>query len=120
MRRSWEAVLHWTPRLLCALFAGFLSLFALDVFSEGHGFWRTLLALAIHLIPGGIVLGLLAISWRWERFGGLLLVALGLAYVVMAWGRFPVSTYFVVAGPAILTGILFMIGGLYRRRARIG
>jgi len=31
-------------------------LFALDVLSEGYGFWKTLLALLIHLVPVYIVL----------------------------------------------------------------
>ena len=38
-----EQLLHWTPRILGILFAGFLGLFALDVFNEGHTFWRTIL-----------------------------------------------------------------------------
>jgi hypothetical protein len=33
--------------ILCILFAVFLSLFALDVFDEHLGFWKTLLALAV-------------------------------------------------------------------------
>ncbi len=54
----------WAPRILCLLFAGFISLFALDVFEENRGFWNTTLALLMHLIPTGILLLILALSWR--------------------------------------------------------
>ena len=66
MEIPWKPLLFWTPRVLCLLFAVFLSLFALDVFNEGYGFWKTILALLMHLIPTWIVLAILAISWRWE------------------------------------------------------
>jgi uncharacterized membrane protein len=51
-----KRLLFWTPRAICIAFAIFLSLFALDVLSEGYGFWKTLLALLIHLVPVYIVL----------------------------------------------------------------
>ena len=41
----------------------FLSLFALDVFGKGYGFWKTVPALAIHLVPVYIVVAVLAIAW---------------------------------------------------------
>jgi hypothetical protein len=34
----------WAPRALAILFIAFMSFFALDVFGEGYGFWRTLIA----------------------------------------------------------------------------
>ena len=69
MALEWKPILHWTPRILALLFAVFLSLFALDVFGEGYGFWKTILALVMHLIPTGIVLAVLAVSWRWQWLG---------------------------------------------------
>ena len=71
MEIPWKPLLFWTPRVLCLLFAVFLSLFALDVFNEGYGFWKTILALFMHLVPTSIVLAVLAISWRWEWAGAL-------------------------------------------------
>ena len=55
MNASAKRVLFWTPRILCILFAIFLSVFALDVFSEGYGFWQTIGALLLHLVPTFIV-----------------------------------------------------------------
>ena len=106
--------LFWTPRILCLLFAGFISMFALDVFQENHGFWNTTIALLMHLIPTGILLLVLAVSWRWEWIGALIFNALGAFYVTAFWGRFPWQTYLVIAGPLMLIGALFLLGWVKR------
>ena len=64
MNASVKRVLFWAPRILCILFAIFLSVFALDVFSEGYGFWQTIGALLLHLVPTFIVVIALLIGWR--------------------------------------------------------
>jgi hypothetical protein len=110
-------LLFWTPRILCLLFAGFISMFALDVFQENRGFWETTIALLIHLIPTGILLIILAASWRWEWIGALIFPALGVFYIIAFWGRFSLSTYLVIAGPLVLVGVLFLLGWLRRREA---
>ena len=118
MKRPVKRLLFWTPRILCILFAVFVSLFALDVFGEGYGLWGTMLALLMHLIPTGVILIVLAISWRWEWVGGVLFITLGVLYLVMAWGRFHWSTYLVISGPLFLVGVLFLINWLYRAELR--
>jgi hypothetical protein len=77
MKESVKRLVFWTPRILCTLFAAFISVFALDVFGEGYGFWETVVALLMHLIPTGVILIVLAIAWRWEWVGGALFTALG-------------------------------------------
>ncbi|MGO9482565.1 MAG: hypothetical protein ACLP05_12405 [Candidatus Kryptoniota bacterium] len=114
MNKTSKGILFWSPRVLCILFALFLSIFALDVFNEGYDFWKTLLALAIHLIPSIIILLFLIIAWRWEWIGGIAFLILAVSYVVMAWRRFPLSVYFVVAGPMVLISILFFVNWKYR------
>lgn len=116
MRLSVNQVLFWTPRVLTFLFAVFVSLFALDVFGEHYGFWRTILALFMHLIPTAIILAILAISWRWELVGALSFVALGAYYVLTTWGRMHWSSYLVIAGPLFLVGAMFAIDWMYRAR----
>jgi hypothetical protein len=113
-KRLW----FWTPRILCLLFAAFISLFALDVFDEHRGFWQTLLALAMHLIPTAILLLILATSWRWEWVGALIFPALGLFYILHFWGRFHWSVYPIIAGPLFLLGGLFLVGWIKRREIR--
>jgi hypothetical protein len=116
MNAPTKQFLFWTPRILCLLFAGFISLFALDVFDEGYGFWKTLLALAVHLIPTWIVLIVLVISWRRGWVGGILFAALGALYLVNCWGRFHWSTYALISGPLFLMGLLFFLGWLWDRK----
>jgi hypothetical protein len=119
MARIWKPLLHWAPRVLCIAFALFLSLFALDVFEEGLGLWKTILALVIHLIPTWLVLGVLALSWRWPWGGGILYAALGVFYMVSNWGRFHWSAFALIAGPLFLIAALFLLDWLVRARLRL-
>jgi hypothetical protein len=118
MKNPVKRVVFWMPRILCALFAVFISLFALDVFGEGYGFLETIVALLMHLVPTGIILIALAIAWRWEWIGAILFVALGVWYVTMAWGRFEWSTYLLIASPLFLVSALFLVNWLYRAELR--
>jgi hypothetical protein len=118
MSKPVKRLLFWTPRILCILFAAFVSIFALDVFGAGAGFWRTLLAFTMHMIPTGILILVLAVSWRWEWIGGIIFPALGVCYIAWAWGRFHWSVYLVISGPLLVVGALFLIGWFYRAQLR--
>ena len=103
-----KRILFWTPRITSILFAIFLSLFALDVFSEGYGFRETILALLIHLIPTYIFLIALAIAWHWERVGAIFFVALALLYLLSSGGG-----SWVISGSLFLIGLLFLLDWAY-------
>ena len=111
-----ERLLYWAPRVLCILFAGFVSVFALDVFDERYGFWHTCLALMVHLIPTFILVAVLIVAWRFEVIGGGLLLLLAGWYVMETWNRFPGSTMFVIAGPLAVAGGLFLCDWAYRAK----
>ena len=117
MREPLSRLLFWTPRILCILFAAFVSVFALDVFGEGYSFWETIVALAMHLIPTAVILVALAIAWRWEWVGGVLFIALGALYIlIFPQGHW--SAYLVISGPLFLVGILFLADWWLRARHR--
>jgi hypothetical protein len=116
MQLPGHRLLLWTPRILCILFAAFISLFALDVFDANRGFWNTAIALLMHLIPTGILLVILALSWRWPWVGGLLFSALGIFYIMAFWGRFHWSVYAIISGPLFLLGALFLISWRLQRK----
>ncbi len=121
MNTATTRILVGTPRVLCILFALFISMFALDVFDEGYDVWHTLLALLIHLLPTWIVLAVLLIAWRWAWVGGVVCLGLGAFYVYWSWGKFDWTAPACIAGPLLVTGILFWISWLYRpvpRKAR--
>jgi hypothetical protein len=109
MNPTVKRALFWTPRVLCILFAIFISLFALDVFGQGYGFWETLWALLMHLLPTILLLVALAIAWRWAWLGGVLFLALGAGYLLLAGSRVDWSAdLFIIAGPLFLVGLLFL------------
>jgi hypothetical protein len=116
MSRLVKPLLFWTPRVLGILCTLFLSVFALDVFGEGYGFWKTIVALIMHLIPTMIVLTALIIAWRWEALGAILLIAPGVWYLVNTWHH--LDWCLVIAGPLFLIGGLFLVDWTYRARLR--
>jgi hypothetical protein len=104
---SVHKILYWTPRALSLAFALFLAVFALDVFSEGFTFWKTLAALAVHLIPTFLVLAVLVVAWRWEWFGAAGFVALGGLYAASK-SRHP-SWILLISGPLFVIALLFFL-----------
>jgi hypothetical protein len=120
MKSSLKRVLTWTPRVLAILFAAFISLFALDVFGEGYTFWETLWALLMHLVPTFLVLIALAIAWRWAWLGGILFLALGVGYLLLAGSRVHWSAVLFIAGPLWLVGGLFLVSWGMDRGRRAG
>lgn len=118
MKTITRRLLYWFPRILCLLFAVFISLFALDVFDGRHGLWQTLVAFAMHLIPTALLLLFLALAWRWEWLGTVLFGGLGAFYLVAFWGRFHWSAYALISGPLFLLGTLFLFGWIWRTEVR--
>ena len=106
-----KRLLFWTPRAVGIAFAIFLSWFALDVFGEGYGLWKTLLALSIHLVPACIVLAVLAIAWRWEWIGALGFAGLAAWYAKGVWHRHP-DWVVGIAGPLLVLAALFLVNWL--------
>ena len=106
--------LNWVPRILCILFAIGISLFALDAFDNDEGFWKTLLALLIHLIPTFIVIAVLLLSWRWPWVGGVIYVLLGISYLI--WSSRSGRESSIISIPLFSIGILFIINWFLRKK----
>ena len=114
-RVSRSLALCWVPRVLGLFFAVFISLFALDVFGTGEGFWPTVIGFLIHMLPTALVLLAVAVAWRRPRLGGLLFLLLAVGYVILVSGRDRWSAFAILGGPALLVGLLFLIDGFARR-----
>ena len=97
--------LYWTPRILSILLACFISVFALDVFSEGYSTAELAIALLMHLLPTIITIIFIVIAWKHERVGGWLFTALGIAFLFI--GGFELVAILTFSLP------LFIIGGMY-------
>jgi hypothetical protein len=96
----------------------FLSLFSLDVFGAGYGFFKTLLALLIHLIPVYLVVIVLFIAWRREWVGAALFAILSLLYPVLTRGREHWTAYVTISGSLALIAVLFLLNWIYRAQLR--
>ena len=118
MNSTTKKLLYWTPRILCMVFALFISLFAMDVFQEHEG-WDIVLALLIHLVPVYLVIGALLLAWRWEWIGAVLFSGLGLFYIIMIWGKFDWRAPLFISGPLFLLGGLFWLGWVKREELRV-
>ena len=114
MSKLSKRALFWTPRVLSISFIAFLSLFALDVFDGHLGFWRTVLALTMHLIPVFVLTAALILAWRWEWIGAALYAAAGLLYVtwVVSMSR-PVPPAMRLIWILSIAGPAFVIAGLF-------
>lgn len=112
-----RALLIWMPRVLALAFALFVSAFALDVF-DGRGGPDLIASLTTHLAPAVAVLAAALIGWRWPVAGGALFALLGAAYVLLAGPGRPISWYVVIAGPAFIVGLLYIVSQVAGSRAR--
>ena len=101
--------LSWALRILLILTILLWGTFSLDVFSEGYNFWETIGAFLIHNIPSFVMIIVLVIAWKHENAGGILLMAVVLAFVIFfTWKRGEL-----MMGTLILVSIPFLIGALF-------
>ena len=112
--------LYWIPRILSIIFILFLAMFSLDIFDGNYGFWGTILGLFMHNIPVFILLIVLIISWKHEIVGGIIFILAGLFYIItllmnpqLEW--YMLSWSLLIAGPAFLIGILFLLNWKFKK-----
>ncbi len=120
---------YWAPRILSIIFIGFLMLFSLDIFEMNLGFRETIIGLFIHNIPALILLAITVISWKYEIAGAIAFILFGLFYIFriavssaldseISWST-ALAWSLTIAGPALLTGILFLACWFKKRKNRI-
>ncbi len=120
-------LLHWTPRILVILAILFVSMFALDSFSSERTFWQNAGAFLMHLVPSFVLLGILIVAWKWEKVGGIILMAVGIIFSVLVFmlnfernHSFWMSLLIVlmICMPFVVAGVLFIVSD-YRKRKEI-
>jgi len=115
MTDTMERALTWAPRILCLLFAAFISIFAADVFTEGRPFFLTLAALAMHLIPSTLVVLLVVVAWRHEWIGALVGAALAIFWMETKGHQLPWADWAIIAGPLLLIAALYAFNAILHR-----
>lgn len=120
-------IAHWTPRILCILAILLLSMFALDVFQPGLSLGRQLLAFVINLVPSFILIAALIVAWKWEKAGGIILIAIGLALGIFIFrGNYKrmgdmwksLTVVMALAFPFFLSGVLFLTSDYLKKKEK--
>jgi hypothetical protein len=91
-------------------------MFALDSFAPGLTVWEQLVGFLIHLIPSFVLLTALLVAWKWEKIGGIILMAIGLGLspfvFSMNWHR--TGSIWAALGIVLMINIPFaMVGALF-------
>ena len=115
MNTKTNKFLYWFPRILSIILLIFISLSSLDVFESRLRWYEYLGALFLHLIPSFILAAFIVLAWKYELIGGIIFIALGVIYILMAKG-FPASVYIIIAGIPLIIGILFIINSFMKKR----
>lgn len=118
-----DKFIYWAPRIISIIFILFLALFSLDIFDGHYGFWGTIVGLLMHNIPVLVLLLVLAIAWKREWVGAVGFFLAGGLYLLLMFidalknsvEIYLFSYSLIIAGPAFLVGILFLINWRQRR-----
>jgi hypothetical protein len=119
MARKGNKYMLWIPRILVFLFVALLALFSLDAITPGASFGENTAGLLAHNIPAIVLLIAAIVSWKREIVGGIVFLLSGTLYVVYtvfqcaSW-QVALSWSLTIAGPAFLTGALYLVN--WRRR----
>jgi hypothetical protein len=126
MGKKINKFIYWTPRILGILLILFLMMFSLDVFDLNLNSWQIIVGLFMHNLPALFLLIILIISWKHEIVGGIVFILAGLAYIILAESGSELIWYetllwsLIIAGPALLIGILFLINWLKKGKHHKG
>lgn len=100
--------LTWFPRVLALVFAGFISIFALDSF-EGHdSFLLKMGHLFMHLVPTMTVLAALWLAWYRRIIGGLVFMMLGMAFTIHFSTWRETGLFLMFSLPLFVAGVAFI------------
>jgi hypothetical protein len=114
-------LLLWSPRILGIAVSLFIGLFALDAFSHDKTLVQALPDFLIHLIPALVLLALVGMSFRREWIGGIAFIGLAVVYATtMALPRGHVDWVFVISGPLLIVGALFLWSWFHHSQLRPG
>lgn len=116
-----KKVFYWVPRVFAILYLLFLSLFSLDVFSEGQGPLKLITAFLIHNIPSICLIIILYIAWQNEKNGGLLFLVAGMFFYFFFYSQMAKTSFgwwnllFIVL-PVFIIGLLFLFSHHHHKK----
>jgi hypothetical protein len=135
------STIRWVARILCILAIAFISLFAVDVFTEGASLslGQKIVAFLMHMIPSFVLIIALIIAWKHELVGGILIALIGLATAVYVYianyhrllnaaskgfrigspGLRALGIFAMINLPFIIVGVLFIISYFLHRPKKL-
>ena len=117
-------ILHWVPRVLCILAILFVGMFSLDEFDSRLPLGQQILGFIMHNIPVFVLIIILAVAWKWELIGGIVLILFSLAVAPFLYllnvrnihsTSIAIGNVFMLLSPFFVSGLLFIISH-YRRK----
>lgn len=106
-------ILYVLPRLSGVAAILFISMFALDSFQGGVPFAQMMTGLFMHLVPALVLTLILAFAWKYEMAGGFAFIIIaGVPFVLLSND---VWVNAMLAGPFLLTGVLFILNGVLHK-----
>ena len=107
----------WIARIAGCVLVAFASVFALDAF-KGQGLAAAIPDFAAHLVPAAALAAVVVASWRRPWIGAVAFSALAAAYAASTPAR--PDWLVVVAGPLVVTAVLFGLSALATSRRPTG
>lgn len=104
-----KKILYWFPRIGMLTFSLLVFVFALLSGAEEYGGGIEGIVLnSPNALPWLVLLVVVFIAWKWEKIGGMLLIALSVLFTVFfnAWQH--VGTLFMFILPITGMGVLFL------------
>lgn len=102
-------LIYWSPRIAGIAIIFFVSLFALDVFSEGYSLRTMLLGFLMHLLPSIGLVVVLVLAWRWEWIGFIAFLGAALYFLRFVLGNsiYGWSNLLLFSAPLLVIALLF-------------
>ncbi|MCD4752966.1 MAG: hypothetical protein K8R40_07840 [Anaerolineaceae bacterium] len=109
MKEPRKTILYWCPRVLSILFTAFISILALDVFSEGYSFGELLIAPFMHLVPTFVIILFIIIAWKREWIGAIFFLGLAIFYIIVFRSELDWVILLIIPLPLLLCSILYLL-----------
>ncbi len=93
---------HLIPKIVTIVYILFISMFALDEPFFTLGF-------LMHLLPSLVLVIILAISWKYERFGTVSFLVLGIVFTIFFNTYRELISFLIITLPLLIIAILFWI-----------
>ncbi|GAA4468587.1 hypothetical protein GCM10023093_26470 [Nemorincola caseinilytica] len=110
---------HWLPRIICMAGIAFITTLSLDFYTPNLPLPQLIGSALRHLSFSIALTILLAVAWKWERTGGIILLAVGLLLAPFVYilnhghNHFSIVqsllTVLIVNMPFVLAGALFLL-----------